>query len=401
MKNEENRVPGAAVRQYLMQERLVRFLAEGQRDISESAARRRVNALKLALEGPLYAVAEMSMHLDQYPPDKIDGFLLHMEELTGRWLTRAGLTHFLYPDSRNSLIIVLSLRDELQYAEVDRFFSYYTEKAVEDTAVLIYTGIGRLVSTLSSLKLSANDARECISYKYSAAQKNVVHIKNVRRLMADTAAGSGTAFDRVIGCFLDGDMVRLEKRLDELLCGVEGSSHELRTVRQIYLELTTQIMHRAAGGDAKRSQELNENVQYILAAQSGSQLRLWFLGKCEEYIRLLRQRQSSNSSRTVDLAKQYIQRNYGDPAVSQQSVSDHLGLSVGYFGQLFYQQTGQRFVDYLQRYRLAIAKERLMTTNDRVKDISAACGFSSVNYFNQLFKKRYGVTPNQQRKASQ
>jgi len=55
-------------------------------------------------------------------------------------------------------------------------------------------------------------------------------------------------------------------------------------------------------------------------------------------------------------------------------------------------------VDYLNRYRLDVARTRLMTTACSVTRVAAECGFSGAAYFDRAFKKQYGESPTACRK---
>ena len=50
-------------------------------------------------------------------------------------------------------------------------------------------------------------------------------------------------------------------------------------------------------------------------------------------------------------------------------------------------------IDFLLSVRLAKAKQLLISTTESVNEISAACGFSSANYFGLIFKKKEGISP--------
>ena len=54
-------------------------------------------------------------------------------------------------------------------------------------------------------------------------------------------------------------------------------------------------------------------------------------------------------------------------------------------------------VDYINKMRLKEAVRMLVTEKASVSEISAATGFSSVNYFNKVFKNRYGISPREYR----
>lgn len=97
-----------------------------------------------------------------------------------------------------------------------------------------------------------------------------------------------------------------------------------------------------------------------------------------------------------------IATRFSDPGFSAQEVCLTLGLSQRYLQELL-QETGASFTERvlearLQKVRSLLADRR----NDRRKigDIAFACGFSDISYFNQAFRRRFGVAPSYLRGGS-
>ncbi len=76
----------------------------------------------------------------------------------------------------------------------------------------------------------------------------------------------------------------------------------------------------------------------------------------------------------------------------------HLGFSRARVFQLFREQTGMTPNDYLLRYRIRKAQEMLADFPKTITDIALEAGFSSSQYFSQVFMKYTGKTPSQYRK---
>jgi transcriptional regulator GlxA family with amidase domain len=66
--------------------------------------------------------------------------------------------------------------------------------------------------------------------------------------------------------------------------------------------------------------------------------------------------------------------------------------------QLFKQNTGLTPNDYLQRLRIAKARELLTTTSQSVTEIAFAAGFASSQYFSRVFRKYTGQMPSEYRR---
>ncbi len=56
-------------------------------------------------------------------------------------------------------------------------------------------------------------------------------------------------------------------------------------------------------------------------------------------------------------------------------------------------------IDYLNAYRLHIAVHDLLFTEKSIAQVGESCGFSTANYFNKVFRKKYACTPGEYRKA--
>ena len=82
-------------------------------------------------------------------------------------------------------------------------------------------------------------------------------------------------------------------------------------------------------------------------------------------------------------------------------LADQLSFSPNYLGQLFREQTGRTFNEYLNTVRLKYACSLLHSTGLTVKEIAYRSGYSSVEYFIYSFKNHMTMTPNQYRKTTQ
>ena len=51
------------------------------------------------------------------------------------------------------------------------------------------------------------------------------------------------------------------------------------------------------------------------------------------------------------------------------------------------------------RERASAAAQELLATRDSITVIALRCGFSDSNYFKDVFKKKFGVTPREYRKS--
>lgn len=70
-----------------------------------------------------------------------------------------------------------------------------------------------------------------------------------------------------------------------------------------------------------------------------------------------------------------------------------VALSRSALGERFARFLGEAPMQYLTRWRLALAAEALQNTRDPVLRIAERCGYESEAAFNRAFKREYGVPP--------
>lgn len=88
----------------------------------------------------------------------------------------------------------------------------------------------------------------------------------------------------------------------------------------------------------------------------------------------------------------YIHEHYAeDITLSDIAAAAHVSRTEA--GRCFKAFMGSSPVDVLIRYRLQMARRRLVDSTQTLQEICCACGFSSVSYFCRRFRRLYGCTP--------
>lgn len=81
--------------------------------------------------------------------------------------------------------------------------------------------------------------------------------------------------------------------------------------------------------------------------------------------------------------------------------AQHVHMNPSYLSQLFKQQQGINFIDYVIELRMKEAKRLLTVTSLRVSEIAERLGYNDLAYFTNMFKKTVGMTPSAYRKTYQ
>lgn len=94
-------------------------------------------------------------------------------------------------------------------------------------------------------------------------------------------------------------------------------------------------------------------------------------------------------------------RSHTNENISIADVAAHIGRSPSYIVKRFQTELGFTMGAYITRCKLEEAKSLLSYSDKSLADISEYLCFSSQSYFQNVFKKKYGVTPNVYRKQHQ
>jgi len=83
--------------------------------------------------------------------------------------------------------------------------------------------------------------------------------------------------------------------------------------------------------------------------------------------------------------------------VSLRALADHVNLHPTHLSKLYKIETGEGVSDYVSRLRMEKACHLLRTSDRKVYEISGDIGYLDPAYFIKVFKRQYGVTPQEYR----
>jgi AraC-like DNA-binding protein len=102
-------------------------------------------------------------------------------------------------------------------------------------------------------------------------------------------------------------------------------------------------------------------------------------------------RQQSNVRRLVPLIE-HLRQHYDQP-IRVDDAARLCGMSSCCFMHLFKEVTGQSFVAYLNRFRVARAQSLLTSSDKAISEITFETGFCNQSYFGVIFRRITGMTP--------
>ncbi|GHU33723.1 hypothetical protein AGMMS50256_26200 [Betaproteobacteria bacterium] len=101
----------------------------------------------------------------------------------------------------------------------------------------------------------------------------------------------------------------------------------------------------------------------------------------------------------VGRVKRIVRTGYAGP-LRVSAIAAQTGVSPEHLSRKFHKVTGETLAEYITVCRLRSALIMLQNTALPIKQIAAECGFTSVHYFSNRFKKYYDSAPGEMRRSA-
>jgi AraC-like DNA-binding protein len=156
-------------------------------------------------------------------------------------------------------------------------------------------------------------------------------------------------------------------------------------IKQLFLELCREEAHQAPGYKQACKAIVTQLMVHL----------------CRNYVvqtlsREDTRRQKKNRERCNRLIT-FIEANYANP-IANQDMADLVHLSKDRFEHFFRENFGLSALQYIQNYRMKMAKKLIKEGNIPISKVAEMVGFADYNYFGRTFRNHYGCTPTQMAK---
>lgn len=171
----------------------------------------------------------------------------------------------------------------------------------------------------------------------------------------------------------------------------------LRACREVEDTARKELQEFEAMYHSSTGYALEERIE---ASMSFGEIRRLFTSSISEALSAIRAHRLELSGTAVESVKRWVAANYSQHA-DLNMLAGMVFLTPSYLSKLFKQETGLTLTDYVIEVRIRQAKQLLKQAPDlKVHEIGAEVGYPDPAYFNKLFKKIVGITPNEYKRIS-
>lgn len=200
--------------------------------------------------------------------------------------------------------------------------------------------------------------------------------------------------DELIVCVDENRMDRVPEAVERALLPAAG----LADIDYVRLQLSSLELGlckkiRETNGDADVFMlNLRREFGTLTAMEGYPAYKSYAVALCVQAASFLMKQRAKNEKSTVYQVIQYVDREYRGK-LQLQDLSRIFHLNSNYLGQLFKQQTGKSFREYLNDRRIEESKRLLKHSRMSITEVALEVGYPNADYFICQFKRKTGMVP--------
>lgn len=208
--------------------------------------------------------------------------------------------------------------------------------------------------------------------------------------------------DELVKVMEQGDHEKINEEIDKLYQKLHQMNASEKVINLNLNYLMFQMIQLATNQDDEVNQEeilryISENAMDEEFIRGGiSHLKMF----AREYSTYLIQLRKNTSHGVLAKIEQDIKINYAQN-LSLKEMGQKYFVNSAYLGQIFQKQYGSSFREYLNCYRIEVAAQKLIRTQDKIYQIASDVGYKNLDYFINKFIEMKGCTPSKFRRQSQ
>lgn len=274
-------------------------------------------------------------------------------------------------------------------------------KRVKGLGCLI--GVSRPVENLWNTHEAYSEAMNAMSYS-KGSESSISYIWDVERNEELDQEKIQNAIGDIENLIRGGVEKELLDYLDELFNWMKQNSISITVVKFIMVQFVSalyRIAYAVAGSESVNQLQKFWPLDELMHLESLNEIREKYISFCLKTKNLILDQRKKSSTIICEKAIEIIKMQYTDPNISLVTVSNEISVSPNYLSALIKKSTGNTFSDLLTKERIKRAKQLLLCSSKKIREVAEECGYNDQHYFSYCFKKIVGVSPNQCRRQNE
>lgn len=358
-----------------------------------------LQAYQVDMKGPLFGCVIFHTS-ENHVPEGMNPLLLSMsvereikQRLMGQWNCR----EFIY---MGNTLLILELDAEDKITQITDACDRFCRWAYRIMGAVVTAGIGTVCDSLYEISLSYERAREAVSYRVLYGTKRAINIGEiVPKEQIKPVQSEESRMQTLFRAIRIGDSAEIEQAAHGEMEKLHKNTETMSQYNLATMEIVSGFFKFCTDNslDFNKISGNMQNIYEKVSQMDESSLTAWIVQMSETISEKLKCARNSSARRLIVEAQNIVQERYMEADISLDEVCAVLGVSNSYFSSVFKKEAGKSFISYLTDYRIDIAAEMILNTDEKSYTIAEKVGYLDANYFSYVFKKKFGVSPSKYR----
>lgn len=386
-------------------ERFFNQLVTGK--INKNEIESKLNYLNLNITGKLFAIAILKIvnlqgdNVTDLQPEDVVMSLLSSE---GQKMFPEHISIFPFFYHVNNVAVLMCSKDiycNKFFLNLNNSFSHLIALIKKTFNIEIYVSIGKAYEELESLYKCFQETEDALEHRILSNKASIINFE-------DLHIHKGRHFNRPIE--LEKELLihikfcqkeQADKTIQDMFAYYNSlEKMTLSLIKSFVFEICIMIIRTVEDTIGNNNHcniiEVNPYVN-ALKLDSCMDLNNWLLKIVQLSIDQIQEGRDHKKVSLIQKAQQLIETYQFETDLSVEFLSEKLFISPNYLRQLFKQQIGKTFVEYLTKLRIEAAMKLLDNPTLKIQEVSDQVGYNDARYFTFCFKKYCQITPSEYR----
>lgn len=188
-----------------------------------------------------------------------------------------------------------------------------------------------------------------------------------------------------------------EERIREVIADLDEEGYSREHLYEVFLAVSNAFLytsHKQGQSMFTMDHSIYDFMLEPAVIHSREKLLDWAVGTLVRLKEQLSESDHHTRGYIIRQVQEMVSKDLGQDT-SVKTIADRIYLHPVYLSKVYRSETGESLGDYIIRMRMEKALYLLKHTNMKIYEITSELGYQNPQYFSKMFKKFYGMTPNE------
>ncbi|MDT8715667.1 AraC family transcriptional regulator [Clostridium sp. 19966] len=303
-------------------------------------------------------------------------------------------------EADNNLVCLINFKqDNIFFAKSDTLNTMNeTEEFInKNFKTNISFSMSGIHENIENIAIAYNESLYAMNYKNIMGIKQNISYDDINSAFKDTYCYPLNQEHQLLNHIKSGNYAMASKIVNEIFSKNLNSGMNIELAQCLMLNMVS-TMIRAVNDVSdldkdKFLQELNP-IKQLLRCKTLNQMKNQLDNFLKAFCAHVNKNIEKSSSWVISSVIPYLEKNYNDPNIGLEQLSEQFGVHPVYLSKIFKDHVGEGLLDYISKLRIEQAKVLLKANkNSTIEKIAELVGYYNVRTFSRVFKKYTNISP--------